>query len=377
MKNIGNKLWTGAKIIGATALIGLTLNACKVQNQVQNYTPIEKAKQYKDRNGFQMDFVNFGQGSYGIKALDRYNTRDSLLSEDIYFKATDIKNLTLEEAGGTSDSFIWRGKPLYFKETTDKIYLGKIDASRRVEKNKTHLTNRDWKTKTQKFFGKTVKIDGVNYLTKKIGNKLYLVEAPRNQRNQKFKEFTNFGTRDYFIQAKQGESSIYVADLTPLASQHTNGRMSGLAKKASEGPNKPMQTNNNDFYIVKPGDNFGKICKKFGMDFEQGKNLNPQIENYNKIFPGDTIYLNPTNKNQHKDLNNQNNFRNIDKPIKNNITTTRSNTSGSKANQILYPQKNCTGRSNRTSINAKQTATVYSRGNVNIKSIQNVSVRVR
>ena len=213
MRNIVNKLLTGAKIVGASVLVGLTLNSCKIQNQIQNYTPIEKAKQYRDRNGFQMDFVNFGQGSYGIQALDRYNTRDSLLDNTIYFKATDIRNLTLEEAGGTSDSFIWRGKPLYFKETTDKIYLGKIDVSRRVEKNKTHLTNRDWKTKTQKFFGKTVKIDGVNYLTKKIGNNLYLVEAPRDQRNQKFKEFTNFGTRDYFIQAKEGEPSIYVANI--------------------------------------------------------------------------------------------------------------------------------------------------------------------
>lgn len=213
MANLVNKLLTGIKIAGATILGGTILEGCAPQNQVQNYTPVEKARQYEDKNRFQMDFINFGQGSYAIQEPDRYNTKDSLLDENIHFKATNINNLTLEEKGGTSDTFTWGGTPLYFKETTDKIYLGKIDVSRRVEKNKTHLTNRDWKTKTQKFFGKTVKIDGVNYLTKKIGNNLYLVEAPRDQRNQKFKEFTNFGTRDYFIQAKEGEPSIYVANI--------------------------------------------------------------------------------------------------------------------------------------------------------------------
>ena len=248
MRNIVNKLLIGAKIVGASVLVGLTLNSCKIQNQVQNYTPIEKAKQYRDRNGFQMDFVNFGQGSYGIQALDRHNTNDSLLDNNIYFKATDIGNLTLEEAGGTSDSFIWRGKPLYFKETTDKIYLGKINVSRRVEKNKTHLTNRDWKTKTQKFFGKTVKIDGVNYLTKKIGNNLYLVEAPRDQRNQKFKEFTNFGTRDYFIQAKQGEPSIYVANIPqnikePVKDTNTPPKDPPKTQPCKENHNTPITTN--------------------------------------------------------------------------------------------------------------------------------------
>ena len=375
MANLVNKLLTGIKIAGATILGGTILEGCAPQNQVQNYTPVEKARQYEDKNRFQMDFINFGQGSYAIQEPDRYNTKDSLLDENIHFKATNINNLTLEEKGGTSDTFTWGGTPLYFKETTDKIYLGKVDVSRRVRKNKTHLTNRDWKTKTQDFFDETIKIGGIDYLTKKIGNKLYLVEAPRNQNNQKFKEFTNFGTRDYSIQAKQGEPSIYVADISPRTGN--NSKTNSLAQpkpvvqkslanfKASQNTQR-----NGDFYIVKSNDTFGEICKGFGISFEQGKRLNPQIRNPSLIHPGDTVWVNSRTP-----------------PCRRSNTseterTNASNSNPSTVKTLFLPKKSYsngnsqTNNSKRSSnINVNQSAIINSGGNTRVSVNQNVVIR--
>lgn len=44
-----------------------------------------------------------------------------------------------------------------------------------------------------------------------------------------------------------------------------------------------------EYYIVKSGDAFDRIAKKYGMTREQLKALNPQITNINKIYPKQLI----------------------------------------------------------------------------------------
>jgi len=212
MKDLSDSVSTGAKVATGMILAGLTLGSCSVPNEVGNYTPVHQTKHYRDKNKFQINWMPIGGNNYAIQTLNRHNTRDSLLDKNIYFKATHKDNLTLKESGGNADEFIWRETPIYFKATDEKIYLGKVPLPKN---NKPHQTHRDWKTRLQDFFDdKMVNVEGIDYLTKKIGDKLYMVEAPLGEDQKKFKESTNFGTRDYFIQAKQGQLAIYVADLS-------------------------------------------------------------------------------------------------------------------------------------------------------------------
>lgn len=50
------------------------------------------------------------------------------------------------------------------------------------------------------------------------------------------------------------------------------------------------QTNYNDYYIVKKGDNLTKIAKKYGTTVKKLKDLN-KIENANLIYVGQKLKI--------------------------------------------------------------------------------------
>ncbi|MBU1201780.1 MAG: LysM peptidoglycan-binding domain-containing protein [Nanoarchaeota archaeon] len=51
-----------------------------------------------------------------------------------------------------------------------------------------------------------------------------------------------------------------------------------------------VQEPEKEFYIVQKGDNPNKIAKNLGVDYQKIQEYNPQINNWKKISPGDTVY---------------------------------------------------------------------------------------
>lgn len=51
----------------------------------------------------------------------------------------------------------------------------------------------------------------------------------------------------------------------------------------------PTSTSVKQYYRVRLGDTVTKICKKFNISIARFKTLNPQIKNYNLIFPGQKV----------------------------------------------------------------------------------------
>ena len=46
-----------------------------------------------------------------------------------------------------------------------------------------------------------------------------------------------------------------------------------------------------EYYIVKKGDIFGSIARKFNMSIDKLSGLNPDIKNINLIYPGQKIRI--------------------------------------------------------------------------------------
>jgi len=267
-------------------LVASILSGCATRKYVKNHDRVGQGSVYTDNDRFKTSFLNIDGTSYAVKTIDSTYMNDSTIKEkNVGIQGTQRDYLTLKE-GGEKNTFIWDPiKTFTFAPTKEKIYLGKINVSRKVEKNKTKLTDRDYKTNIEQFFDeKPIEIGNKTYFAKRIGNKLYLIEISKNKRSQKFNELTNLGTQDYFIQSKEGTDAIYVATL-PGTKEVSKSNLA-LIQATSQ---KQVQSDLPVYRIINSGETLFKVAQEHGITLKKLLELNPNIANPNQVFPGQKI----------------------------------------------------------------------------------------
>lgn len=268
-------------ILGITGIALSTIfnPGCVSRKYVENHDITQEGKSYSDPNKFKMKFLKINETPYAIQEMNQTEMDDSTIVEKTqYFRATQRDDLELQEEGNRN-TFNWDpNKTIYFKPTNEKIYVGDAKTSRRVRKNKSTSTNRDYDTDLEDFFdSKPEKIGNKEYFTKQIGNKLYLIEIPKNKRNQKFNKNTPFGSLKVYLQAKEGENAIYVADISSFKDRTKQTRSTSALIRATP-----------RVRVINSGETLSKIAREYNTTVEKLKVLNG-LKDVDKISVGQHI----------------------------------------------------------------------------------------
>jgi len=264
------------------ATAGILAGGCASRNFVKNHDPVTTSGSYNDKNQFKMSFLNYDGLSYAVKGPNTTYMNDSTLTEeDSYIQATLRDNLELQEE--KDNSFNWDPeKTITFKPTNEKVYIGDAEISRKVRKNKTNLTEKDYDTDIDDLFEEKnpTQIGNKFYLHKKIGNKLYLFEVIPNKEYQKFKKRTELGSLKIYLQANEGENSIYVADISSFKDRTKPTRSASALERATQSQPRVR--------VINSGETLSKIAKEYNVTVDYLVKLNG-LKDANKISVGQHI----------------------------------------------------------------------------------------
>lgn len=251
------------------SLIAIVMIAsCSSPKKLENTSKIEKGTSKEAPLG-EYDVIHLdGQGDFILQ-----------FEENEIWGINKRFTLTLKE-GKKKGKMIWDQERMFLFEKTNERLL--IARNTRVsplfdkERDIKTLKNRDYKESVGNYTF-PIKLGKRNFLVFQRGVLVYLLEEG------KFDEVYDNYTLNLFVQSKEGQDGVWVAN-TRLYSK----------KKAQPSPSSPVPSvapsEIPTSHTVKSGETLGSIAQKYGLSWKEVQSLN-RIDNPNKLRVGQILKL--------------------------------------------------------------------------------------